>query len=76
MSKKKSHHVVKSLDGGWVVTKGGAARASKHFDNQKDAIEWGRNVAKNQKSEFYIHSEDGRVQSKYSYRNDSHLPKK
>ncbi len=57
-----SHHVVTDPDGGWVVIKGGSGRASKHFDNKQQAIEWGFEVSKHQKSEFYIHGRDGKVQ--------------
>lgn len=66
--KSNSQHVVRSLRGGWDVKKTGAARASKHFDNREDAIEWARSVARNQRSEIYVHSEDGRISSKESCR--------
>ena len=65
-----SQHVVKDADGGWSVKKGGASRASKHFDTQNEAIVWGRNVAKNQHAEFYIHGKDGKIREKDSYGND------
>lgn len=37
MSKKGTHHVVKSPDGGWDVKKGGASRKSGHFETKKEA---------------------------------------
>ncbi|OQK16252.1 hypothetical protein AU255_14245 [Methyloprofundus sedimenti] len=70
-----SQHVVKDADGGWSVKKGGASRASKHFDTQNEAIVWGRNVAKNQHAEFYIHGKDGKIREKDSYGNDSFTSK-
>jgi hypothetical protein len=41
----KSHHVVPAPNGGWNVIKGGAERASKHFDNKKEAEKWGKEVS-------------------------------
>jgi len=73
---KKTQHVVKSSDGGWAVKKGGATRATKVFDTQKEAIAHGREIAKGQKAEFYIHGKDGRIRDKNSYGNDPFPPKK
>ena len=52
---RKSHHVVPSSKRGWSVRKGGSLKASKTFDNKKDAINYARKVSKNQKSELVIH---------------------
>ena len=62
--KSNSQHVIRSLRGGWDVKKTGASRASKHFENREEAIEWARSIARNQQSELYVHGEDGRVLSK------------
>lgn len=72
---KKSQHIVKSSTGGWAVKKGGAEKSTKNFDTQQEAINWGREVAKNQKAEFYIHGKDGKIRDKDSYGNDSCPPK-
>jgi len=72
---KKSQHVVRSSDGGWDVKKGGSTRATKHFEKQQDAIDYGRKVARNQNAEFYVHGRDGRIREKDSYGNDPHPPK-
>lgn len=71
----KSQHVVKTTEGGWAVKKGGSDKASKTFDTQQKAIDYGRQVAKNQGAEFYIHGKDGKIRSKDSYGNDPHPPK-
>lgn len=72
---KKSQHVVKDGDG-WAVKKGGGAgKATKHFDTQKEAIEYGRKIAQNQKAEFYVHGKDGKIREKDSYGNDPCPPK-
>ncbi|SUI88591.1 DUF2188 domain-containing protein [Shewanella putrefaciens] len=72
---KNSQHVVRSSDGGWAVKKGGSSKATKHFDTQQEAIDYGRQVAKNQNAEFYVHGRDGRIKEKDSYGNDPHPPK-
>lgn len=75
MSTKKSQHVVRNAKDGWDVKKGGASRASRHFDTQQEAIDYGRNVAMNQNAEFYVHGRDGRIRTKNSYGNDPCPPK-
>jgi hypothetical protein len=62
-------------DGGWSVKKGGAERASRHFETKSDAIVWGREVSKNQRSEFVIHKKDGTIQRKDSHGNDPLPPR-
>lgn len=47
----------------------------KHFDNQAEAIEWGKQVAQNQKTELYIHGKDGKIREKNSYGKDPFPPK-
>ena len=34
-----THHVVPSSNGGWDIRRGGADRASAHFDRKSDAVE-------------------------------------
>jgi hypothetical protein len=72
---KSSHHVVKSTSGGWDVKKSGASRASKNFATKDEAVHWGREVSKNQKSEFIIHGKDGRIQKTDSHGRDPLPPK-
>jgi hypothetical protein len=72
---KKTHHVVPDPDGGWSVTKSGAERASRNFETKSDAIAWGRQVSRNQGSEFVIHKKDGTIQRKDSHGNDPLPPR-
>jgi Uncharacterized protein conserved in bacteria (DUF2188) len=67
---QKTHHVVPDPDGGWNVKRGGASRASRHFETKPDAVAWGRAVSRNQGSEFVIHRKDGTIQQKDSHGND------
>ena len=72
---RKSHHVVPNPDGGWNVKKGGSSRASKSFQKQQDAIDWGREVSRNQGSEFVINRRDGTIRRKASHGRDPYPPK-
>ncbi|MBI4796115.1 MAG: DUF2188 domain-containing protein [Deltaproteobacteria bacterium] len=72
---KKTHHVVPAPQGGWNVKKGGATRASKHFDRKQDAIEYGKKVSKGQGSDFVVHKKDGTIERKDFYHSDPHPPR-
>ena len=63
---RKSHHVVPAPQGGWNVKKGGATRASKHFDNKQDAIGSAREISRKQGTELVIHNKDGTIDRKVS----------
>lgn len=72
---RKSHHVVHNSDGGWNIKKGGADRASAHFDHKQDAIDRAREISRNQGSELVIHNLDGKISQSDSHGNDPHPPK-
>lgn len=72
---RKTHHVVPNSQGGWDVKKGGSSRASLHTDNKQDAIDAGRKISQNQKTEFVIHNRDGRISQSDSHGNDTNPPK-
>ena len=61
---KKSHHIVPNPNGGWNVRKGGAVRASKHFETKEKAVTYGREVSKNQGSRLVVHKKDGTIGAK------------
>ncbi|MGQ3015257.1 MAG: DUF2188 domain-containing protein [Flavobacteriales bacterium] len=67
MTTKRSNHVVPSKSSGWVVRKTGAARASRTFGTKKEAVEYGRELSKTEKTELYIHKRNGMIQNKNSY---------
>ncbi len=60
---KKTHHVIPSPQGGWDVKKGGGTKSIKHFVKKQDAVSYGRQISKNQKSEFIIHKKNGEIQN-------------
>ena len=72
---RSTHHVVHNQYGGWDVRKGGAQRASGHFKTKKQAIDAGRKISQNQKTEFVIHGLNGRIQSADSHGGDPCPPK-
>lgn len=71
---KKGQHIVPSGDK-WSVRKAGASRASGTYATQREAIERGKEIARTQRTELYIHGRDGRIRERNSYGSDPHPPK-
>jgi hypothetical protein len=72
---RSSHHVVPGPQGCWNVKKGGAEKASNHFDHKQDAIDAARIISQNQKTELVIHNKDGKISQSDSHGNDPNPPK-
>jgi len=70
----KAQHVVPN-GGKWSVRKAGSERASGTFDTQNEAINAATRIAKNQRTELYVHGQDGRIRDRRSYGNDPYPPK-
>ncbi|WP_140985844.1 DUF2188 domain-containing protein [Asticcacaulis tiandongensis] len=70
-----SHHVVPNAGGGWDVKRGGGERSSGHFDTKREAIDYGRQVSQNQRTELRIHNLDGRIAQSDSHGRDPNPPK-
>lgn len=71
---KAGQHVVPS-GGRWSVRRAGASKASNTYPTQDQAITRAREIARNQKTELYIHGRDGRIRERNSYGSDPHPPK-
>ena len=71
---KRNQHVVKHPNG-WAVKGAGASKASSVHSTQAEAIESARDIARNQKSELFIHGRDGQIRERDSHGNDPHPPK-
>ncbi len=71
---KKGQHVVPSA-AGWTVRKTGASRASSTHATQHEAVAAATRIARNQRTEVYIHGRDGRIRERNSYGQDPHPPK-
>ena len=71
---KKGQHVVPN-GGKWSVRTAGAQRASGTYETQAEAINKGREIAKKQGSELYVHGRDGRIRERSSFGKDPYPPK-
>lgn len=72
---RDTHHVVPNPNGGWDVKRGGGQRASAHVDTKVEAEKIGREISKNQGTEFIVHGLDGKIQRSDSHGNDPCPPK-
>ncbi len=67
--KNKDVHITQR-PAGWAVVVSGNERASKVLDTQKQAIEYGKEIAKNNASDLVVHGRDGKIRQKDSYGHD------
>ncbi|PAD20834.1 hypothetical protein CHH64_11665 [Terribacillus saccharophilus] len=70
-----NYHSTPDGNGSWQVTKEGAKRASLSFDTQKEAMVYGKELAKQTKGEHFFHGRDGRIPERDSYGNDPFPPR-
>lgn len=73
-SMSKSHHIVPHKDG-WAIKRSGSERASHVCGTQKEAIDKGRAISRNQGTEFFIHDSKGRIRERDSHGNDDFPPR-
>jgi len=71
---KRDQHVVPHKDR-WAVRGAGSRRASSIHPTQRGAIEAGRSIARNQRTELYIHGRNGQIRERDSHGNDPFPPK-
>ena len=71
---KRNQHVVPHEDG-WAVRGEGSQRASSVHNTQREAIDAGRQTARNQGTELFIHGKDGRIRERDSHGNDPFPPR-
>ncbi len=70
MAKKGKDQWVIPRGDRWAVHGAGNQRDTKLFDTQKEAHEYAKKIAKNQKSEVVIQGKDGKIRVKNSFGND------
>ncbi|NWG23165.1 MAG: DUF2188 domain-containing protein [Pseudorhodoplanes sp.] len=75
MSKKDYHVVPNKGRGGWDVKREGAERASSHHQRKSEALDRGRDLARERKTELVEHGRNGRIQDSDSYGRDPLPPK-
>ncbi|AWH84106.1 hypothetical protein HYN59_02820 [Flavobacterium album] len=71
----KNQHITRHPEGGWQVKGEGNTKATVVTNTQQEAIDAGREIAKNQQSELLIHGKDGQIRARDSYGNDPYPPK-
>lgn len=71
----KNIHVTNHSQGGYQVKSSGSSKAYRRTETQREAIEIGRELARNQHSELVIHGRDEKIRQKNSYGNDPFPPK-
>lgn len=74
ISRKPSVRVTPKGDQ-WQVKTDGAQKAAKVTDTQKQAIDVGKQIAKNKGTELIIQGKGGKIRSKDSYGQDPNPPK-
>jgi uncharacterized protein YdaT len=72
---KRDYHVVPNPDGGWDVKREGGQRSSAHLDRKSDAMERGRDLARDARVELVEHRRDGSIRDSDSYGRDPNPPK-
>lgn len=76
MGKREKYHVLPDGQGNWNVQKEKAQRSSAKFEKKSDAVQKGREFAKNQElGQLIIHKKDGTIQTEYTYKKDPYPPK-
>ena len=67
MAKNPSVHVESREEKGWAVLREGSERARSLHPTQSEAAKEGRDLARREKTEFFLHAQDGRVREHRSY---------
>lgn len=70
----KNQHVTPK-DGMWQVKSAGNSHATSIHQTQQQAIKAAQSIAKNQKSELFIHNREGQIRERNSYGNDPYPPR-
>ena len=69
MAKKSPVHIEPHQDG-WAVVREGNERATSIHPTQAEAAKEGRDIARKEETEFFLHARDGRVREHNSYVKD------
>lgn len=71
---KNGQHIVPYGDD-WAVRRAGSERVTSVHSTQADAYNAGRDIARNQSSEVFLHGRDGRIRDRESFGHDPNPPK-
>jgi hypothetical protein len=72
---KPNYHVTPRPDGRWQVIQDNADRASSVHERKSDAVDRGRELARDRAVDLRIHGRDGKIQDSDSYGNDPNPPR-
>ncbi len=75
MTRRRNQHVVRSDNGQWAVKGENALRPTNLYNTPAEAIAIAKEIAKNQKSELFIHGKDGTIRERNSYGSDPFPPR-
>lgn len=75
MNAPHQHHLVPDPNRGWAIRRAQSDRISAHAPTKAEAERIGREISRNQGTEFFIHGRDGRIQRRDSHGNDPFPPK-
>jgi len=70
----RGQHVV-PRNGKWAIRRTGSDKVTRTFETQAEAVRAGREIARNQRTELYIHGRDGLLRERESFGNDPFPPK-
>ena len=71
---RRNQHVVPH-DEGWAIRGSGSRRATSIHRTQQPAIDAAREIARNQRTEVFIHGRDGRIRARDSHGSDPFPPR-
>jgi len=74
MAKSKNQHVVTHY-GAWAVRAEDAQKVTKIFGTKQDAVDYGRQIARHQRTELVVHGKNGQIQNKDSHGRDPFPPR-
>ena len=66
MAKRSPVHV-EPREKGWAVVREGNERATSVHSTQAEAAKEGRNIARSNETEFFLHAQDGRIREHSNY---------
>jgi uncharacterized protein (TIGR02271 family) len=66
MTQKPAVHI-EPREKGWAVVREGSGRASSVHPTQAEATKEGRDIARREETEFFLHAQDGRIREHRSY---------
>lgn len=60
------HHVVPN-ENGWGIKIDGGTKSIKNFETKQAAVDYAREISRNQGTELFIHGLDGKIQKRNSH---------